>query len=81
MSRNLSTSVRVRWADGQEMEKTLEDPKWEEPQRSMRDEEVADKFRTLAGSVLDEGVVGEIVAFTTGLVDLGFADLVGLLRR
>ncbi|KAF4974854.1 hypothetical protein FZEAL_8315 [Fusarium zealandicum] len=79
MSDDLITTMIVTYQDGQTREMTLEKPKWQEPERPPHNEEVAQRFKSLAVPVLGDQKADEVIRFATGSLDAPMTGLMNLL--
>ena len=60
-------------------EKTLQQPKWQQPERPPTYDEVVTKFQSLTVKALGEGNGDKVVEFISGPVDATVSGLLGLL--
>ena len=76
---NLVTSMTATLENGDVREKTLQKPKWEQPERPPTYEEVAAKFRSLTVKALGQDKSDKVIDFVSGPLDAPASKLLALL--
>lgn len=66
MTNDLVTTMIITTEDSKTYEKTLQRPKWQEPERPPQNAEVVTKFMSIGTSVLWEGKAQQVVDFVLG---------------
>ena len=71
--------MTVTFKDGHQQHALLERPKWEQPERPPTDEEVSQKFMSLASGVIGKDTAEAVVRFVQGDLNIPATGLMKLL--